>query len=112
MTLYRNPQPLRFTPQTPVEKHFHDHDETWVVMGGSCRACMIDLEGSRKEFDLQAGDIWMIEAGVEHGCDPLGDGVLIFPFPGTLPEGSHSPGHYSMEKEGYLPTLRVVKTPL
>ena len=95
-----------------MEKHFHDHDETWIIMGGACRAFMVDRDGRRDEFDLHAGDLWMIEAGVEHGCTPLGDGVSIFPFPGTLPEGSHPPGHYYVEREGYLPTLRVVRTPL
>ena len=38
--------------------------------------------------------------------------VRIFPFPGTIPEGSHEPGHYYMEKEGYLPTMNVAKTPI
>jgi len=61
---------------------------------------------------LNAGDIWMIEAGIEHGCDPIDPEVLIFPFAGTIPEGSHAPGHYYMEKENYMPTLKVVKTPI
>lgn len=112
MPLYKQPRPITFTPATPVEKHFHDHDETWLVMGGSARAFMVDREGKESEFLIEAGDVWMVEAGVEHGCEPLGEGVLIFPFPGTIPEGSHRPGHYYMEREGYLPTLRVEKTPL
>ena len=111
MPVYRKPEPYRFTPEEPVEKHFHDHDETWVIMSGRCRAFMIDRDGKKDEFDLEEGDIWMIEAGVEHGCEPIGE-VLIFPFPGTLPEGSHEPGHYYMEKEGYMPTLVLRKEPL
>jgi hypothetical protein len=111
MPVYKNPKPIRFTQETPVEKHFHDHDETWVIMGGACRAFMVDRDGCSSEFELRTGDIWMVEAGVEHGCTPLGE-VLIFPFPGTLPQGSHQPGHYYMEQEGYMPLLVVQKTPL
>ena len=49
--------------------------------------------------DLRAA---LVEAGVEHGCDPYEEGVKIFPFPGTFPEGSHELGHYYMEKEKYM----------
>jgi mannose-6-phosphate isomerase-like protein (cupin superfamily) len=109
MTVYRNPKPIRFTE--PVEKHFHDHDETWFIMGGRCKARMVDRSGEVSEFMLEEGDVWMVEAGIEHGCDPIGE-VEIFPIPGTIPEGSHPPGHYYMEKERYLPTLKVTKEPL
>jgi hypothetical protein len=109
MPVYRKPKPFRFTPEKPVEKHFHDHDETWIMMAGRCKAFMIDRDGHRSEFVLEAGDIWMVEAGIEHGCDPLDDGCQIFPFAGTIPQGSHQPGHYYMEKEGYMPTLVVRK---
>lgn len=112
MPLYRSPKPIQFSPSQPVEKHFHDHDETWLIVSGSCRAFMIDRDGVSAQFELSAGDVWMVEAGVEHGCDPLGDGVSIFPFPGTIPVGSHEPGHYYMEREGYMPTLHVVKVPI
>lgn len=112
MPVFKKPQPLKFTPHTPVEMHFHDHDETWVMMGGRARAHAVDRDGQRHEFVLEQGDIWMVEAGVDHGCDPLDDEVLIFPFAGTLPEGSHTPGHYYLDKEGYMPTLVVRKTPL
>ena len=110
MVVYKNARPNKHTAQMPVEKHFHDHDETWVIMGGKARAFMVDRAGRRSEFILEKGDIWMVEAGVEHGCDPI-DEVLIFPFSGTIPEGSHKPGHYYMEKEGYMPTLVVRKDP-
>lgn len=111
MPLFKNPKPLHFTKDSPVEKHFHDQDETWVVMGGRARAFMVDRDGKRSEFMIEAGDIWMVEAGVEHGCDPIDDdGVDIFPLAGTIPEGSHEFGHYYMEKENYLPTLYVRKT--
>ena len=112
MPVYRKPTPILFTAASPVEKHFHDHDETWLVVAGSCRAFMVDRSGASSEFELAAGDVWMVEAGVEHGCEPLGDGVSIFPFPGTIPVGSHAPGHYYMEREGYMPTLAVTKEPL
>jgi hypothetical protein len=110
--VYKKPEAFKFTPENPVEKHFHDHDETWIITRGKCNAYAIDREGKREDFVLEAGDIWMVETGVEHGCDPCEGGVDIFPFPGTIPEGSHQPGHYYMEKERYMPTLRVEKTPI
>ena len=110
MALYKDPKPLRFTSESPVEKHFHDHDETWFIMGGKAKAFMVDRSGKYSEFMLEKGNIWMVEAGVEHGCDPM-DEILIFPVSGTIPEGSHTPGHYDMEKERYMPTLRVEKSP-
>ncbi len=112
MPVYKKYQPFHFTKESPVEKHFHDHDETWVITKGSCKAYSIDRDGTRSDFILEAGDIWMVEAGVEHGCDPGEEGVDIFPFPGTIPEGSHEPGHYYMEKERYMPTLKLAKEPI
>ena len=113
MPLFKNPEPIHFTKDTPVEMHFHDHDETWVVVAGKAQAHRVDRDGERSEFLIQAGDIWMVEAGVEHGCDPIDDeGCDIFPFHGTIPEGSHTPGHYYMDKEHYMPTLHVTKTPI
>ena len=110
MPLYRQPEAIHFTTESPVEKHFHDYDETWVVTAGRANAYMIDRDGAREEFVIESGDIWMVEAGVEHGCDPVDDeGVDIFPFPGTIPVGSHEPGHYYMEQENYMPTLVVQK---
>ena len=111
MPVFRKPKPIRFTPDKPVEMHFHDHDETWIIMGGKAVAHMVDRDGTKKDFDLEEGDIWMVEAGVDHGCDPVGE-VLIFPFAGTIPEGSHKPGHYYLEKENYMPTLVLRKDPL
>jgi len=111
MPVYKDWKPYKFTPQKPVEMHFHDHDETWLIVRGKCRAIMVDRDGKRHEFDLEEGDIWMVEAGVEHGCTPYEEGVDIFPFPGTIPEGSHKPAHYYMDKEHYLPTLVVQKNP-
>ena len=112
MPLYRKPEPIRFTPEHPVAMHFHDSDETWLVMRGKALAHMVDREGNRKDFEIEEGDVWMVEAGVEHGCDPVTDEVLIFPFMGTIPEGSHPPGHYYFETERYMPTLVLRKDPL
>ena len=94
MSFHRKPVPLRFTPEKPVEMHFHDQDETWIVMGGKAVAHMGDRDGARTDFEIEEGDVWMVEAGVEHGCDPAAGGVCIFPFFGTRAEGSHEPGHY------------------
>ena len=113
MPVYKKPEPIHFTQARPVEKHFHDHDETWIVTAGHCRAYMIDRDGGESEIIIEGGDIWMVEAGVEHGCDPLGEeGVHIFPFYGTVPDGSQPPGHYYMEKEGYMPTLILERQPI
>ena len=113
MPVFKQPRGINFTTEMPVEKHFHDHDETWVVMEGQANAYMIDRHGERSEFLIEKGDIWMVEAGIEHGCAPDPDeGVVLFPFPGTIPTNSHTFGHYYMEKEGYMPTLEVTKTPI
>lgn len=99
------------------EKHFHDHDETWVILQGKGTGYWVDHGGKRKEFDLEAGDVWMIPAGYEHGSEGLkatsknsGD-FAIAVFNGTQPEGSHKPGHYYLEKERYIPTFELRKTP-
>jgi hypothetical protein len=110
--VYKKPTPIRFTPDSPVEMHFHDSDETWVIMGGKAMAHMVDRDGNASDFVLEDGDIWMVEAGVEHGCDPITDEILIFPFMGTIPEGSHEPGHYYFAQENYMPSLVVRKDPL
>ena len=80
MPVFKQPKPLKFTPDSPVEMHFHDSDETWIMMGGRGMAHMVDRDGKRMDFELEEGDIWMIEAGVDHGCDPITDEVRIFPF--------------------------------
>ena len=112
MPLFKQPRGFNFTKEHPVEKHFHDHDETWIVTGGSAKAFMVDREGNSQEFMIEKGDIWMVEAGIEHGCEPGEEGCIIFPFAGTIPQNSHKPGHYYMEKENYMPTLCVEKKPL
>jgi mannose-6-phosphate isomerase-like protein (cupin superfamily) len=60
MPVFKQPKPIKFTPQTPVEMHFHDHDETWVVMGGRARAHAVGRDGKREEFVLEAGIITSI----------------------------------------------------
>lgn len=98
------------------EKHFHDHDETWVILEGKGTGYWIDAGGKFAEFELIKGDVWMIPAGYEHGSNGFkdtgrnSDDFKICVFNGTLPEGCHKPGHYYMEKEGYLPTLELKKT--
>src|SRR5688572_16511800 len=56
-------------PVTDVEKHFHDYDETWMVLGGHGVAYWIDHNNNREEFVLEEGDVWLIPAGYEHGSD-------------------------------------------
>ena len=94
------------------EKHFHDHDETWLILAGSGTGYWLDCNGIREEFVLEAGDVWMIPAGFEHGSlGPNSEDFKISVFNGTLPAGCHDPGHYYVEEEGYLPSLRLVKVP-
>lgn len=95
------------------EKHFHDYDETWVILKGTGNGYWIDPAGQRVDFTLEAGDVWMIPAGYEHGSDgPNGDDFEICVFFGTMPAGSHPGGHYYMETERYLPVLALEKIPM
>src|SRR5690349_17305523 len=88
------------------EKHFHDHDETWLILKGRGNAYWVDHDGRRNEFELEAGDVWMIPAGYEHGsAGPNSTDFEINVFNGTQSPGSHAPGHYYVEKEGYVPRL-------
>lgn len=98
------------------EKHFHDHDEMWVILNGRGTGFWIDHDGKRGDFALEAGDVWMIPAGYEHGSEGFKDtgknseDFTICVFNGTQPEGSHKPGHYYIEKEGYIPSLELKKS--
>jgi len=113
MPVYKKPEAFHYSPDSPIDIHFHDYDETWIVTRGRCDAFMVDRDGARAEFPLEEGDVWMVEAGTQHGCKPLPpDGVDFIPVSGTIPVGSHEPGHYHMEEERYLPTLRLEKVPL
>ncbi len=104
-------------PLPECEKHFHDHDETWLILKGKGTGYWIDHSGQREEFELAAGDVWMIPTGFEHGSEGFSaegknsEDFMIAVFNGTLPEGSHDPAHYYVEKEGYLPSLTLAKTP-
>ena len=100
-----------FTPERPIEKHFHDHDETWVILEGTARAHLVDREGAHHEFHLEPGDVWMIEVGCEHEATPTTPEFRLTYVPGTIPPGAHPPGHYYLEQERYIPSLQLVKTP-
>jgi oxalate decarboxylase/phosphoglucose isomerase-like protein (cupin superfamily) len=90
------------------EKHFHDYDETWIILKGRGTGYWIDHQGQRVEFVLEEGDIWMIPAGYEHGSDgPNSEDFEITVFFGTMPLGCHAPGHYYVEKEEYIPVLQM-----
>lgn len=94
------------------EKHFHDHDETWLILKGSGTGFWIDHDGNREDFILEAGDVWMIPAGFEHGSDGRNsEDFTINVVDGTKPPGCHEHAHYYIEKEGYIPSLQLVKTP-
>ncbi|MCX7011224.1 MAG: zinc-binding dehydrogenase [Candidatus Sumerlaeota bacterium] len=99
------------------EKHFHDHDETWLILAGKGSGYWIDPQGQREEFVLEEGDVWMVPAGYEHGSDGFpgtgknSDDFTIAVSNGTLPEGCHKPGHHYVDREGYIPSLQLVKTP-
>jgi len=110
MGLYKNLLSKGFTT-THVEKHFHDHDETWIVLAGKAKAFEVDRSGQRFEYDLETGDVLMIEVGHEHGAEALTPDLKIAVFTGTIPPGSHKPGHYYMEKERYIPSFELKKNP-
>lgn len=99
-----------------TEKHFHDHDETWLILSGEGCTYWIDHTGQREDFEVTAGDVWMIPAGYEHGSDGWPDtgrnseDFSIEVFNGSLPLGSHTPGHYYLEQEGYIPSLELRRT--
>jgi 2-desacetyl-2-hydroxyethyl bacteriochlorophyllide A dehydrogenase len=94
------------------EKHFHDHDETWLILKGKGSGYWIDHDGQRQEFVLEAGDVWMVPAGYEHGSvGPNSEDFTIAVFNGTEPPGAHKPGHYYVEKEGYIPSFELKKAP-
>ena len=88
------------------EKHFHDHDETWLILKGQGTGYWIDREGRREDFALEEGDVWMIPAGYEHGSEGLADtgknsgDFTIAVHDGTMPPGCHEKGHYYVEQEG------------
>ncbi len=100
-----------------LEKHFHDHDEAWLILAGRGTAYWIDHDGRREDFELEAGDVLMVPAGCEHGSDGLaGTGENSPDFRvevcfGTRPPGAHEIGHYFMEDEGYIPSLELKRTP-
>lgn len=94
------------------EKHFHDHDETWVIIKGKGTGYWIDHQGQRIDFVLEGGDIWMIPAGYEHGSDgPNSEDFEISVFNGTIPPGAQQCGHYYVEKEGYVAALELKRIP-
>ena len=51
------------------EKHFHEHDESWLMLDGQAVGFWIDDQGKKELFQLEAGDVWMIPAGFEHGLE-------------------------------------------
>ncbi|MCA1510417.1 zinc-binding dehydrogenase [Bradyrhizobium sp. NBAIM01] len=99
------------------EKHFHDYDETWLILSGRGTGYWIDHDGFREEFTLEAGDVWMIPAGFEHGSEGFADtksnseDFRIQVFNGTLAAGHHVLGHHYVEQSGYIPRLTLTKTP-
>jgi hypothetical protein len=104
-------------PAPNAEKHFHDYDQTWIVLSGRGTAYWIDHSGKREDFVLEAGDVWMTPAGYEHGSDGFketgknSDDYTIVVFSGTEAPGAHKPGHYYIEKENYIASLELKKTP-
>ena len=58
------------------KKHFHDHDETWIILKGKGTSYWIDPAGSGVEFLLEEGDVWMIPVGYEH-VHILGSGLHV-----------------------------------
>lgn len=109
MTLHRGLLLSGFT-MPACEQHFHDHDETWLILAGRGSAFLIDHDGRREDVELQAGDVLMIPAGYEHGSEGPNTFAMTA-FNGTLAEGAHQPGHYYLEHERYVPSLSLLRHP-
>ena len=93
------------------EKHFHDSDETWIILKGKGLVYEVDRKGNRSEFEVEAGDVWMIEVGHEHGGKALTPDFKVAVFLGTQASGAQKPSHQYIEKEGYVPSFKLIKTP-
>ncbi len=112
MPVYKRGQSVAtFTPEHPVERHFHDCDETWVIIEGTAQARLTTPSGKVDEFVLEAGDIWMIYAGEDHEAMPLTPVFKLVGISGTLPPDARET-HLYKEHEGYVPSLQLVKTPI
>ena len=109
MGLYRGMLLSGFTMPS-CEQHFHDHDETWLILAGQGSAFLIDHDGRRDDVQLRAGDVLMIPAGYEHGSQGPNTFAMTA-VNGTLAEGAHQPGHYYVERERYISTLRLERRP-
>ena len=100
-----------------LEKHFHDHDEVWLILAGRGTAYWIDADGRREDFELETGDVLVVPAGFEHGSEGFsetGENSSDFTVAvciGTRPAGAHEFGHYFMEEEEYIPSLELKRTP-
>lgn len=94
------------------EKHYHEHDEAWLILAGKGTGYWIDPQGKREEFVLEKGDVWMIPVGYEHGSEgPNSEDFKIAVVHGVFPETCHSLGHYYVEKDGYIPSFEIKRTP-
>jgi len=77
-----------------VEKHFHDHAETWVVPAGRGTAWTVGHDGQQDELRLEAGDAWMTPAGTEPWSGPDAADFRLVVFPGIIPDGCHVEGSH------------------
>jgi hypothetical protein len=99
-------------PLPKCEKHFHDHDEIWLIQKGKGKGYWIDYYGQRVEFILEPGDVWLIPVGYEHGLsEDASPDFRIWAIIGTQPPNAQGEwGHYYMEKSGYIPSFELRKT--
>ena len=109
MPLYRGVLLSGFTMPS-CERHFHDYDELWLILAGQGSAFLIDHDGRREDFLLQAGDVLMIPAGYEHGSEGPNTFAMAA-VNGTLADGAHEPGHYYLEYERYIAQLNLERRP-
>lgn len=70
---------LRFKAGKKFSMHFHAvKDETWLVLGGKFIVKIIDSkDASKKEIELNVGDVWRNEPLVPHQLVCLEDGIII-----------------------------------
>jgi mannose-6-phosphate isomerase-like protein (cupin superfamily) len=75
-------------PASAHGKEGEGHDETYVIMKGSCK---LELDGEM--LDIKEGDVIFIPGGIYHGLDNSDgseDVELLTIWPGVPPEGVNS----------------------
>lgn len=96
---------FRVEPGGRMDRHYHDCDEYWLVVGGRARVLVGD-----RTYDVSKGDIVCIETGVEHDVVGVFEPFEAFWFEGATPPGGRI-GHLHRrpeDAEGHVVPLLTV----